>query len=143
MLKKTVTYEDFDGNQRTEDLYFNLTKSELMEMQMKTEGGLENTIEKITSENDTAKIIEMFKDIIMSAYGVKSEDGKKFRKRPEDKEDFLDSAAYDALFMELISDADAASSFVSGIIPKDMVGEVQEAMKENSKVVEMKPDPNK
>jgi len=142
MLKKTITYEDFDGNKVTEDLFFNLSKSELMEMQLKTDGGLEKMIEKITDEEDNAKIVDMFKEIILSAYGSKSADGKHFRKSEELRQDFYDSAAYDALFMELISNPDSAAEFVSAIIPKDISEEVQKSMPADNKVVEMKPNQN-
>lgn len=136
MLKKTITYEDYNGETQTEDFFFNLTRAELMEMELKTEGGMEQMIDKMTKEEDTAKIIEMFKEIIITAYGVKSLDGKKFRKRQEDKEDFLDSAAYDALFVELISNPDEAAAFVSGIIPSDVSEQAKAEM--NKKIEEVK-----
>lgn len=136
MLKKTITYVDYNGETQTEDFFFNLTRAELMEMELKTEGGMEQMIDKMTKEEDTAKIVEMFKEIIITAYGVKSLDGKKFRKRPEDKEDFLDSAAYDALFVELISNPDEAAAFVSGIIPADVSEQAKAEM--NKKIEEVK-----
>lgn len=118
MLKKTVTSVDFNGNERTEDLYFNLTKAEVMEMEMSTAGGLSEMIQKIISAQDTPQIIKVFKDLILRAYGEKSLDGKRFIKSPEMAEAFSQTAAYSELFMELATNAEAAAAFVNGIIPK-------------------------
>lgn len=118
MLKKTVTSVDFNGNERTEDLYFNLTKAEVMEMEMSTAGGLSEMIQKIISAQDTPQIIKVFKDLILRAYGEKSPDGKRFIKSPEMAEAFSQTAAYSELFMELATNAEAAAAFVNGIIPK-------------------------
>lgn len=119
MLKKEITYTDYDGNQRTEEFYFNLNKAELVEMEMSTQGGLEALIKKIVAEQDTSRIIAIFKDIICRAYGEKSLDGKHFRKSPELTSDFVQTEAYSELFMELATDADAAAAFINGIIPAD------------------------
>lgn len=139
MLKKTVTYTDFNDVEHTEDLFFNLSKSELMEMELKTAGGLENLIDKISKTEDTPKIVEMFKQIITMSYGIKSDDGKKFVKNDQIVEDFVASAAYDALFMELITDPDAAANFVNGIIPKDIAKQINDQTNGQGKIVDMKP----
>ena len=121
MYKKTMTYTDFDGNERTEDFYFNLTKAEIMEMEMGTAGGLTTLILKIIAEKDQPKIIEMFKSLILKAYGVKSPDGKRFMKRANGVnlcDEFEQTEAYSDLFIELATDADAASEFVNNVIPK-------------------------
>lgn len=118
MIKKTITYTDYDGNERTEDFYFNLTKAEVMEMEMMTDGGLEKTINKIIQTTDTKKIIEMFKSIILKSYGEKSLDGRRFIKNDEIREAFSQTEAYSQLFMELATDAKAASEFVNGVIPQ-------------------------
>lgn len=121
MYKKTMTYVDFDGNERTEDFYFNLTKAEIMEMEMGTTGGLSAMIQKIVAEQDQPKIIEMFKSLILKAYGVKSPDGKKFMKKVNGvplAEEFEQTEAYSDLFMLLATDADAAADFVNNIVPK-------------------------
>lgn len=125
MLKKTITYEDFNGNQRTEDLYFNLTKAELMEMELSADGGLEATINKIIAAQNGKEIMELFKEIVLKAYGEKSLDGKTFDKSPEVKNRFLNSQAYSDIFMELATDADKATEFFNGIIPKDLANEVK------------------
>lgn len=117
MLKKTITYTDYDGNKRTEDFYFNLSKAEVAEMEMSAEGGLTKTLEKIVAEQDGKRIIEMFKDLILKAYGEKSLDGKRFIKSKELSEAFSQTEAYSELFMELAMNAEASAAFVNGIIP--------------------------
>lgn len=118
MLKKTIKYVDFDGNEREEDFYFNLTKAECMEMELSTTGGMERFINKIIAEKDNKKIVEMFKDIILRSYGEKSLDGKRFMKSPEISAGFAATEAYSELFMELSSNSEAAALFVNSIIPK-------------------------
>lgn len=117
MLKKVIKYTDYNGNEREEEFFFNLNEAEIMEMELTTKGGLSTMIENIVKEQDTAKIIEIFKKMILTAYGIKSEDGKRFIKSPELSEEFTQTRAYSVLFMELSSDADAATKFVEGIIP--------------------------
>ncbi len=118
MFKKTMTYTDYDGNERTEDFYFNLTKAELLDMEMSTEGGLEKMINKIISTKDTVKIIAVFKDLIARSYGEKSADGKRFIKSKELTEAFMQTEAYSDLFMELATNTKSAEDFVNGITPK-------------------------
>ena len=117
MLKKTMTYKDFDDVERTEDFYFNLTKAEITELELSQDGGLVKVIEKIIAEQDSKKIVEMFKDLILKAVGEKSLDGKKFIKNEKIREDFASTQAYSDLFMELASDANAAAAFVNAIVP--------------------------
>lgn len=117
MLKRNLTYTDYNGNERSEDFYFNLTKAELMEMEMSTSGGLIETINKIVAEQNAPEIIRIFKELILKAYGDKSLDGKRFIKNEELSEAFSQTEAYSQLFMELATDADAAAKFVNGIIP--------------------------
>ena len=117
MLKKTITYTDYNNVERTEDFYFNLTKAELMEMEMGAVGGLSGMIEKIVSAKDAPAIIKVFKELVLKAYGEKSADGKRFIKSKEISDAFAQTEAYSQLFMELATDADAASKFVNGIAP--------------------------
>lgn len=118
MLKKTITYTDYNGNERTEDFYFNLTKAEVMEMEMSTAGGLETYVKRIIDAQDAPAIIKVFKELILKAYGEKSLDGKRFEKSEEISNAFAQTEAYSKLFMELAINADAASKFVNGIMPK-------------------------
>jgi len=120
MLKRTISYEDFDGNKIAEDFYFNLTKSEMVEMELQHTGGLGEAMQRIIAANDTKALLVEFKNLILQSYGVKSDDGKRFIKTPEVVAEFTHSAAYDALFMELATSETAASDFIKGIIPRDM-----------------------
>lgn len=121
MLKKTITYTDYNGIERKEDFYFNLTKAELMEMEIGTTGGLAESLQKIVDAKDAPTIIKIFKDVVLKAYGEKSADGRSFVKVKDGKllaEDFSQTEAYSILFMELATDSDAAAKFVNGIMPK-------------------------
>lgn len=118
MYKKTITYEDYNNVSRTEDFYFNLSQAELAEMEFGTSGGLADMLTQISKSMDQPSIIAMFKKIILAAYGVKSPDGKYFRKSEEIRNDFMSTEAYSILFMELASDSNAASEFINGVIPK-------------------------
>ena len=120
MLVQNIKYVDFDGNERSEDFYFNLTKAEVAEMEMSTEGGLAKMLEKIVAEQDSRRIIEIFKDLILRSYGEKSPDGKRFTKNKEIRDSFSNTEAYSELFMLLATDAEKASAFVNGILPKNM-----------------------
>lgn len=117
MLKKTITYTDYNGSERTEDFYFNLSKAEIMEMEMSTSGGLAEMITKIVAAQDAPAIIKIFKELVLKAYGEKSPDGKRFVKSEEIATAFSQTEAYSQLFMELATDADAAAAFVNGIVP--------------------------
>lgn len=117
MLKKTITYTDYNGTERKEDFYFNLTKAEVMEMEMSTAGGLTEMINRIVAAQDAPTIMDIFKKLILKAYGEKSLDGKRFIKSDEISTAFSQTEAYSQLFMELATDADEASKFVNGIVP--------------------------
>lgn len=121
MLKKTITYNDYNGVERTEDFYFNLSKAELMEMEMSISGGLTEMIEKIVATKDAPAIIKIFKELVLKAYGEKSADGKRFEKKNGAlAEAFAETEAYSQIFMELATDADKAAEFVNGIMPIDI-----------------------
>jgi len=119
MVKKTITYTDYNGVERKEDFYFNFKKSEILEMEMGTQGGLAEKIQKVIDSKDQVEIINIFKDLVLKAYGVKSDDGKRFIKSPELSKEFTETEAYSEIFMELAMDADAAAAFVKGIIPEE------------------------
>lgn len=124
MLKKTIKYTDYNGVERNEEFLFNLSKAELMEMEMTTTGGLADMIQRIVDTQDAPEIIKIFKDIILKAYGEKSADGKRFIKVNDAGVPlsiaFSQTEAYSQLFMELATDADAAANFIKGIVPGDI-----------------------
>ena len=117
MLKKTITYTDYNGNERTEDFYFNLSKAEITEMEMGVSGGLVEMINRIVAAQDAPEIIKIFKNLILKSYGVKGLDGKQFIKSEELSTAFSQTEAYSELFMELATNAEAAATFVNGIVP--------------------------
>ena len=121
MLKKTVTYEDYNGITRTEDFYFNLSKAEVTEMELSVNGGFSTMVEEIVKSNDGARIIELFKEIVLKSYGEKSADGKRFIKSKELSEAFSQTEAYSEIFMELATNDKAAADFVNGIMPANLV----------------------
>ena len=116
MVKKTITYKNYNDVEVTEDFYFNLTEAEVMEMEMSTKGGLAEQLGRIIAANDAPSIIKEFKDLVLKAYGEKSADGKHFRKNDQIREDFAATEAYSIIFMEIATNTDAATSFVNGII---------------------------
>ena len=124
MITKTIKYTDYNGVEREEKFLFNLSKAELMEMEMGTTGGLAETIQKIVETQDTPSIIKIFKDLILKAYGEKSPDGKRFIKIDDNGRPlsigFSQTEAYSVLFMELSTDSKAATDFIKGIIPNDI-----------------------
>ena len=123
MFKDTITFTDYNNNERKRDFYFNLNKAEIMKMEMSTRGGLAERIQNIIDAQDQPAIIQIFEDLIQKSYGVKTPDGG-FVKRKEDLEEFISSEAYSVLFMKLATDADAASRFIKGIVPSDMAGQL-------------------
>lgn len=123
MLKKTITDTNFDGEEKTKDFYFNISKAEIGNMQMSTEGGLEKLFRDLIDTHDEKKQAKLFNDLILSSYGEVSKDGDFFMKtdaeghRLADK--FAQSAAYSELFIELATDTNKFIKFVIGILPKD------------------------
>lgn len=124
MLKKPITYTDYNGVERTEDFYFNLSKAELMEMELGVTGGMTEMLNKIIAAKDAPSLMKTFKEVIMKSYGIKSDDGKRLVKSEEISTAFIQTEAYSVLFMELITDDKAAADFVNGIIPNEIQAEV-------------------
>lgn len=138
MIAKTVKYQDFNGNDCEDKFYFNLTKAELTEMELGIDGGLAEHIQKIVKANNGEQIIAVFKKLILKSYGIKSEDGKRFRKTDDNgvplSIEFSETPAYSALFMELATDDKAAAEFVNGIVPVDLAEEAaKKVAEENAK----------
>lgn len=116
MFKKTIKYKDFNGQEREEQFYFNFSKAELMKKELSTEAGIEEKIRMLIATKDNAKIVQIFEDLILDAYGVKSEDGTRFIKSPELRASFEQSNAYSELFMEIISSTEAQIEFINGVV---------------------------
>ena len=127
MLKITKTYVDYNGTERTEDFYFNLTKAEVTEMELSKQGGISGYIKSIVAAQYMPELIKTFKEIVLKSYGQKSLDGRRFIKNPELTEDFSQTEAYSMIFMELAMDDKKAAEFINGIMPKDLVEQANKA----------------
>lgn len=125
MHKEVMTYTDFNGLQRTEAFYFNLTKAELLDMQLTTYGGYAETVKAIVDAKDQPALIAIFKELLKKAYGVKSPDGRRFDKSPEIVNDFIHCQAYSDLYMKLVMDDEYAAQFIAKLIPADLAAEVE------------------
>lgn len=134
MLRKVITYTDYNGQTRSEAFYFNLSKAELIEMEMTTNGGMEKFLQSIAETKDNRQLFNLFKNMIEKSYGIKSVDGKRFQKSKEISEAFMQTEAYTALLLELMGDdsANKVAEFVKGIMPLDGVSdeEIDKAMKD-------------
>ncbi len=128
MLKREITYEDFNGNKQTDVFYFNISKPDLIDLEVEYEDGFGAMIEKIVETKDRKTLIKIFKEIVLLAYGQKSEDGKRFVKSDELRVEFSQTAAYSVLFVELATDDDAAATFLKGVLPKDIAAEFDKAL---------------
>lgn len=118
MYKKTLRYEDFDGNIREETIYFNLSKAEVTEIELMHPGGYAKKLQEVSKSNDRAEIFRTFKEIIEMSYGEKSADGRHFVKSPEISQNFFNSAAYsEFLTLLMTDDGQTAIEFVNGIMP--------------------------
>lgn len=124
MYKKTVKYTNFNGEEKTKDVYFHLSKPELMEMEIATSGSMSDRIKSALASKNDESLFMMFKEFLFKAYGVKSTDGEQFEKSEELSRKFEQSPVYDALYMELCTNTDAAIEFFTGIIPKDLADKV-------------------
>ena len=130
MLKREITYETFDGEEATDVFYFNISKPELLELEVDVDGGMAKMLQNIIDTRDNKAILSTFKDLVLLAYGIKSDDGKRFVKSDELREQFSQTAAYQSLFMELATDDNAAVVFLKGCLPKDL-SEAVDVVKED------------
>lgn len=126
MYKKTITYTDYNDVEQTEDFYFNLSKAELVKIQLQNNGTLQAKLERLLNTREVSEIAQIFQDIIDMSYGVKSDDGKRFIKNQEVLDAFKQTEAYSELFIELTSNADAAIEFITGIIPAKIAEQIDQ-----------------
>ena len=129
MLKKTITYTDYDGMERTEDFWFNLSKTELTKLDAELPGGVLGVLRKIIAKKDRKALVDFIETLILRSYGEKTLDGKRFVKTPEMAEEFMQTPAYDELFMSILSDTDSQTSFINGVIPQSMAKEIEQTDK--------------
>lgn len=129
MLKNTITYTDYDGMERTEDFWFNLSKTELTKLDAELPGGVLGVLRKIIDKKDRKALVDFIETLILRSYGEKTLDGKRFVKTPEMAEEFMQTPAYDELFMRILSDTDSQTSFINGVIPQSMAKEIEQTDK--------------
>lgn len=129
MLKKTITYTDYDGMERTEDFWFNLSKTELTKLDAELPGGVLGVLRKIIDKKDRKALVDFIETLILRSYGEKTLDGKRFVKTPDMAEEFMQTPAYDELFMSILSDTDSQTSFINGVMPQSMVKEIEQTDK--------------
>lgn len=135
MFKKTITYTDYNDVERTETFYFNLNKAEVIEMETEEEGGYGEMLKRVVESKDPKVIMKVFKNLILKSYGIKSEDGKGFAKSEEISKEFENSAAFGEIFMELCTNAESASEFISRIMP--MTNEQRKEVMEQAKTTSL------
>ena len=120
MLKKTITYTDFNGDEVREDYYFHLSAADLVELEVSKDGGMAAWIQRIPTLTNQSEVVAEFKKLILMSYGKKSPDGKRFIRSKELCDEFTQTPAYSKLFMTLCTDATVAAEFFNGVIPQDM-----------------------
>lgn len=145
MLKKTIEYEDFNGNLVKEDKYFNLTDAELMELELSYKGGLSKYLQELLENEDTLGIMNFIKKLVFISYGKRSEDGKRFIKDEKFTQEFFQTDAYSKLLMDLLTDQYAGAKFINGLVSNSRKMSDEELMKvleENVKALEAKNENN-
>ena len=120
MIKKTVTYKDYNEVERTESFYFHFNEAEILDMEMSVEGGFAERVQRIVDSKDQSSLLKVIKNFVLDAYGVKSENGKRFIKNDEVKAEFVECPAYSMIFMELVTNDELAAEFVNGVVPDSM-----------------------
>lgn len=135
MIKKTITFEDFNGETRTENFYFHLSEAELLEMEASTKGGLSTFATAIANSDNSEELIKLFKKLVLMAYGVKSDDGRRFIKNDDIRQEFTETNAYSQLFMELATNSEKALEFFNSVIPKDLDKKVEKLSSKNLKTI--------
>ena len=131
MIKKTVTYTDYNGVERTESFYFHFSEAEILDMEMSTEGGFAERVQRIVDAKQQTELLKVIKQFVYDAYGVKSEDGKRFMKNEEVKAAFIESPAYSEIFMEMLANDKIAAEFVNGVVPENMKDKLAELAAKN------------
>lgn len=142
MYKKTISYTDFNGTERTEDFYFHMTQAEILKMEYSQEGGMTNVIQNIIETEETTKLLPLFETVVRMSYGKRSVDGRHFEKKQEYTDQFLASEAYSNMFVEFMMNADEAAKFINNVCKKIDVDENRKSLSsmvsENSNIIEPK-----
>lgn len=120
MLKREIKFEDYNGEQSSVICYFNISKPEIIQLEVEFEEGFSNLLQRIVETRNSKELVKRFREVILLAYGIKSDDGKRFIKSDELRTEFSQTAAFEALYMELLSNEDAAADFITAVLPKDL-----------------------
>lgn len=128
MVKKTVTYKDFNGTERTETFYFHFNEAELLDMEMSVEGGFAERVQRIIDAKEQTELLKVIKKFVLDAHGVKSDDGRLFVKNEKTRAEFVQCPAYSKIFMELLADDKVAAEFVNQVVPEDMQAQLAAIM---------------
>jgi hypothetical protein len=133
MLKKTITYNDLDGNPITEDFWFHMSRGEMAEMALGKEGragGFDTWVRRLIESQDGEVLIQTFKEILLMTLGQRSDDNKYFEKDEKYTRRFVQSDAYSVLLMELLTDEVKMAEFINGVMPKEMREQAEKDAKE-------------
>lgn len=120
MYKKTITYVDYNGEERTEDFYFNISKAELFDLEFSGQGGFAEYAQRIVDAKDRPALVKAFKEILEMSYGEKDPSGRRFIKSPELTKAFMETEAYSNFYVELATDTELAAEFIKGVLPSDL-----------------------
>lgn len=139
MFVKEITYKDFNDKPHTEKLHFHMMAPEMADLEFNTvfetgpdgKGGLGDYVREAMNSGDGRKVYTFFKMMIVNAYGLRSEDGSRFSKKPEFTEAFLNSRAYEEFFMWLVGDPKNAEAFWLGIMP-ERLAEIADQLENDS-----------
>lgn len=129
MLKKRITYTNFEDEEVTETFYFNLTKADLMEMEVSKRGGLNGYIERIQETNDAGLVFEELKSLMSRSVGRLAPDGRGFSRSQQIRDEFMNSEAFSNFILEMLTDPQLAAEFIQGLIPKNIESEVDRIVK--------------
>ena len=138
MIKETITYTDYNDVERTEDFYFNVTKTELLRMEADKNGAFSTVLEKFVKAKDVSDVLDAVEKFLWKAYGEKTPDGKQFIKSEELSRAFFQSPAYEVLFEKLNSNADFAYNFIMGIVPAELAKQASQNPDAAKKLAEAK-----
>ena len=130
MFIKTVKFEDLNGQEKKKECYFHFFESEIFEMELSEKGGFAETIYAMVRAEDTPTLTIILKDFILKAYGIKSPDGERFEKSPEISNAFSQTGAFSALYMELVTNDEAASEFINALITDDIRESISKRLQE-------------
>lgn len=143
MYKKNITYTDFNGDERTDAFYFNLSDAEILELQVGYGGDMSRIMSNMLEKRDAKGLLGIITDLIRTSYGEKSSDGKRFMKNQEVKDSFVTTDAYSKLVLELLNDEKEFEKFMTNVIPAAKREALNEALLKREQSLAEEPAENK